>query len=246
MRSSNPAMQAIAQSAGSVNFGGQELAATMSGSIYKSIFAVVLTFVVAALTFSKVPYIVSSVESLNGYVIGSVIVAFIVALITIFKPSVSPITTPIYAVVEGFALGVLSFYTELMYPGIVSTAVISTFCVVLSMLVLWKFRIVVPTQKFRSIITGAVCGIALLYIVNMLVSIFTKGSLLPTQGPLAIGISLIICAVAAFSLILDFQNIEDAVNMGLPKYFEYYNAFSLLVTICWLYIEILKLLRARE
>ena len=166
-------------------------------------------------------------------------------MITIFKPQSSPITAPIYAVLEGVALGALSGIFEIKYPGIASTAVLSTFVVVISMLALWKFKIIVPTARFRAIITGAVAGVAVLYIIDMVLRIFGI-NFLPTSGAMSIGISLIICTIAAFSLVLDFENIQMAVDQGLPKYFEYFNAFSLLVTICWLYIEILKLLSRRE
>ena len=117
--------------------------------------------------------------------------------------------------------------------------------VVMSMLALWKFKVIVPTQKFKAVLTGAITGIFVLYMINLVVSLFGV-SFLPQTGPLSILISLIVCTVAALSLILDFDNIQQAVDAGLPKYFEYFNAFSLLVTICWLYVEILKLLAKRE
>ena len=181
----------------------------------------------------------------NGLMLGSVILGFIVALVTIFKPTAAPITAPIYAVLEGGALGSLSGIFEIQYPGIVSTAVMSTFVVVMTMLALWKFKIIVPTQRFRSIITGAIGGICVLYIANMIFSLF-GANLIPQTGPISIIVSLVVCTVAAFSLVLDFENIQVSVDEGLPKYFEYYNAFSLLVTICWLYVEILKLLSKRD
>jgi len=123
--------------------------------------------------------------------------------------------------------------------------VMSTFVVVMTMLALWKFKIIVPTQRFRSIITGAIGGICVLYIANMIFSLF-GANLIPQTGPISMIVSLVVCTVAAFSLVLDFENIQVSVDEGLPKYFEYYNAFSLLVTICWLYVEILKLLSKRE
>ena len=134
---------------------------------------------------------------------------------------------------------------ELKYPGIVSTAVMSTFAVVLAMLALWKFKVIVPTARFRSIVTGATAGVFVLYLLNFVTGLFGF-NLLPSTGALSIGISLLICTIAAFNLVLDFENIQVSVDEGLPKYFEYFNAFSLLVTICWLYIEILNLLSKRE
>ena len=246
MQSSNPAISVIRKNAGVYNFGGTEAGATISGTTTKSIVLVALTLIIGYFAMNyTINYVYTTGQVPNGLMLGSVILGFIVALVTIFKPTAAPITAPIYAVLEGGALGSLSGVFEFKYPGIVSTAVMSTFVVVLTMLFLWKFRIVVPTQKFKSIITGAVGAIAVLYLINMVFSLF-GGHLLPTSGPMAVLISLIVCTVAAFSLVLDFDNIEQSVNQGLPKYFEYYNAFSLLVTICWLYVEILKLLANRE
>ena len=246
MQSSNPAISVIRNTAGAYNFGGLEQGASISGTTTKSILLVLVTLISV---YFSMNYTMSSIWNTqtipSALMYGSLILGVIVAFVTIFKPNLAPITAPIYAVLEGGALGSLSGVFEFKYPGIVSTAVMSTFVVVLTMLFLWKFRIVVPTQKFKSIITGAVGAIAVLYLINMVFSLF-GGHLLPTSGPMAVLISLIVCTVAAFSLVLDFDNIEQSVNQGLPKYFEYYNAFSLLVTICWLYVEILKLLANRE
>lgn len=246
MQSSNPAISVIRKNAGVYNFGGTETGATISGTTTKSIVLVALTLVIG---YFAMNYTINSILSTgvlpNGLMMGSVILGFIVALVTIFKPTAAPVTAPIYAVLEGAALGSLSGIFEFKYHGIVYTAVMSTFVVVMTMLALWKFKIIVPTQRFRAIITGAVGGICVLYIANMLFSLFGV-NLLPQTGPVSIIVSLVVCTVAAFSLILDFENIQVSVDEGLPKYFEYYNAFSLLVTICWLYVEILKLLAKRE
>ncbi|MBQ8477856.1 MAG: Bax inhibitor-1/YccA family protein [Succinivibrio sp.] len=245
LQSSNPAIAVARNQAGTFNFGGEALGATIQGTTTKAIVLVALTLVVGLFamnyTMNSLMYGVMPTFLMYGSLIAGVVVAFI----TIFKPTTAPITAPIYAVLEGAALGSLSAIFELKYPGIVTTAVLSTFVVVMSMLALWKFKVIVPTQKFKAVITGAITGIFVLYIINLVVSLF-GGSFLPQTGPLSILISLIVCTVAALSLILDFDNIQQAVDAGLPKYFEYFNAFSLLVTICWLYVEILKLLAKRE
>ena len=245
LQSSNPAIAVARNQAGTFNFGGEALGATIQGTTTKAIVLVALTLVVGLFamnyTMNCLMYGVMPTFLMYGSLIAGVVVAFI----TIFKPTTAPITAPIYAVLEGAALGSLSAIFELKYPGIVTTAVLSTFVVVMSMLALWKFKVIVPTQKFKAVITGAITGIFVLYIINLVVSLF-GGSFLPQTGPLSILISLIVCTVAALSLILDFDNIQQAVDAGLPKYFEYFNAFSLLVTICWLYVEILKLLAKRE
>lgn len=245
LQSSNPAIAVARNQAGTFNFGGEALGATIQGTTTKAIVLVALTLVVGLFamnyTMNSLMYGVMPTFLMYGSLIAGVVVAFI----TIFKPTTAPITAPIYAVLEGAALGSLSAIFELKYPGIVTTAVLSTFVVVMSMLALWKFKVIVPTQKFKAVITGAITGIFVLYMINLVVSLF-GGSFLPQTGPLSILISLIVCTVAALSLILDFDNIQQAVDAGLPKYFEYFNTFSLLVTICWLYVEILKLLAKRE
>ena len=245
LQSSNPAIAVARNQAGTFNFGGEALGATIQGTTTKAIVLVALTLVVGlfAMNYTMNSLLYGVMPTFLMY--GSLIAGVVVAFITIFKPTTAPITAPIYAVLEGAALGSLSAIFELKYPGIVTTAVLSTFVVVMSMLALWKFKVIVPTQKFKAVITGAITGIFVLYIINLVVSLF-GGSFLPQTGPLSILISLIVCTVAALSLILDFDNIQQAVDAGLPKYFEYFNAFSLLVTICWLYVEILKLLAKRE
>ena len=245
LQSSNPAIAVARNQAGTFNFGGEALGATIQGTTTKAIVLVALTLVVGlfAMNYTMNSLMYGVMPTFLMY--GSLITGVVVAFITIFKPTTAPITAPIYAVLEGAALGSLSAIFELKYPGIVTTAVLSTFVVVMSMLALWKFKVIVPTQKFKAVITGAITGIFVLYMINLVVSLF-GGSFLPQTGPLSILISLIVCTVAALSLILDFDNIQQAVDAGLPKYFEYFNAFSLLVTICWLYVEILKLLAKRE
>ncbi|MBO6258652.1 MAG: Bax inhibitor-1/YccA family protein [Succinivibrio sp.] len=240
-QTSNPAVAVATRQAGSFNFGGTEAAATISGSTTKSLVYILITLVVG---YFSMAYALNGYIS-NGALIGSCLVAFIVALVTIFKPQFAPVTGPIYAVTEGVALGMLSGIFEYQYPGIVVTAVMSTFVVVMVMLVLWKFKLIVPTQRFRSIVVGATAAICVLYLLNFIFMLFGS-ALLPSSGPLSIAISLVVCLIAALNLVLDFEAIQSAVDQGLPKYFEAFNAFSLLVTICWLYIEILKLLAKRE
>lgn len=241
MQSSNPALSAIKNAAG-VNFGGLEAGATISGTTTKSILLVALTLLVGVWSMN---YSISSFYDNGTIPTGlatiSCILGLIVCLVTCFKPNFAPVTAPVYAVLEGAALGSISAIFELQYPGLVSSAVMATFAVVLSMLALWKYKVIVPTKKFAAVITSAITGICVLYILDMILGFFHI-NLIPTSGPLSILISVVVCAVAALSLILDFEQIQQSVDQGLPKHFEYYNAFCLLVTICWLYVEILKLL----
>lgn len=242
MQSSNPAIAVMTREAGTINFGGTEAAATVSGTANKSLLLAAVTVVCGYLSMDyALQNLAATGTAPRGIMTIAIIVALIVALVTCFKPNFSPVTAPIYAVSEGVGLGTLSAFFETRYPGIVSTAIMATFVVVMCMLALWKFKVVVVTAKFRSVVIGATGAIFILYILNFILGIFGI-NLLPHSGPLAIGISVVICAVAALNLILDFENIQIACDQGLPKYFEFFNAFSLLVTICWLYIEILRLL----
>lgn len=246
MQSSNPAMAVVTREAGQINFGGLEQAATVSGTTTKSLVLIAITMVTGYLAMDYTTGYIAAQEKVPGLLIyGSLIAALVVAVVTVFRPQYSPYTAPAYAILEGLALGSLSSMFELRYPGIVSTAVLSTFVVVMVMLALWKFRVIVPTARFRSVVTGATAGVFVLYMIHMVMGLFGL-PLLPSTGPLAIGISLLVCTLAAFNLVLDFQNIQDSCDQGLPRYFEYFNGFSLLVTICWLYIEILRLLSMRE
>lgn len=246
MASSNPAMGVLSRASGEMNFGGLGNVATISGATTKSIILVGITFVVGYLSMLySFGYMYAAGKAPMILMVGSIIASLVVALITCFKPQYSAITAPLYAVCEGVGLGVISAVFEAKYPGIVSTAVMSTFVVVMVMLALWKFKVIVPTARFRSIVVGATLGIAVLYLINIVLSLFGV-HLLPSSGPISIIVSLVVCAIAALNLVLDFDSIEQAVNQGLPKYFEFFCAFSLLVTICWLYIEILKLLSKRE
>ncbi len=170
------------------------------------------------------------------------IAAFILAIVTCFKPNISPTTTPGYAVLEGVFLGIISAQFERMYFGISAIAVGITLTTMLLMLFFWKTRIIVVTEKVRSVIISMTGAIVVFYLINMVASFFGF-HLMPTGGITGIAISLIICGVAAFNFLLDFDNIQSSVDYGAPKYFEYFCAFGLLLTLVWLYIEILRLLQ---
>ncbi|MBA4196836.1 MAG: hypothetical protein C0459_04705 [Chitinophaga sp.] len=173
----------------------------------------------------------------------------ICALVISFKPNWAAYLAPAYGILEGFALGALSVVINetvgKKYPGIVMQAVGLTFGVAIAMFVLYNFRIIKATEKFKSVIFAATLGIAVFYGITMLLRLFgvqLEFMSITNGGILGIGISLFVVAIAALNLILDFDMIEKGAEMGAPKYMEWYGAFGLLVTIVWLYIEILKLL----
>jgi len=168
---------------------------------------------------------------------------FIVAMITAFKKEWSPVMAPIYALLEGLFLGGLSATLDLRYPGIAMQAVGLTFGTLLVMLLAYRSGLIPVTAKLRMGIIAATGGIALLYMVEWLLSFFgVYFASINGSGPIGIGFSLIVVAIAALNLVLDFDFIERGVQYGAPKYMEWYGAFGIIVTLVWLYLEILRLL----
>ncbi len=164
-----------------------------------------------------------------------------------FKPTWAPYLAPAYGLLEGFFIGGISaIMNEIFaksYPGLVMQAVGLTFGVSIAMFILYNFRIIKATEKFKSVIIAATLGIAIFYGLTMLLRLFNITiPFMYDSSLLGIGLSLFVVAIAALNLILDFDMIEQGAEQGAPKYMEWYGAFGLLVTIVWLYIEILKLL----
>lgn len=187
--------------------------------------------------------------SLAPAVIGvAAIAGFVLALVTIFKPTIAPWTSPIYAAMQGVFLGGLSQVVEMrfhkVYPGIALQAVSLTVGTLLIMLFLYGSGTIRVTERLKSGIimaTGAVC---LFYVVSILLSFFgVSMPLIWSATPLGIGFSLFVVGLAAFNLLLDFDFIEEASRREAPKYMEWYGAFGLIVTLVWLYLEMLRLLQ---
>tara|TARA_E500000075_G_C6938193_1_gene292926 strand:- start:131 stop:880 length:750 start_codon:yes stop_codon:yes gene_type:complete len=176
----------------------------------------------------------------------ALIVGFILAMVTIFRSKEKARSTaPLYALAQGIALGGITLMYENQFDGIAIQAIGLTFGILASLLVCYKSGLIQPTENFKLMIFAGMGGIFILYIVSFIMSFFGSGiSLLsPTNGSLmSIGLSLFIVCIASLSLVLDFDFIEDGAEKGLPKYMEWYGAFSLMVTLIWLYIEILRLL----
>lgn len=172
------------------------------------------------------------------------IAAFVVALITCFKPAISMITAPIYALLEGLLLGAVSAAYNAQFHGIVFQAVAITILVFFVMLGMYRFQVIRVTDKVVKIITSATLAIAIFYIVSIVARLFgANTSYLTSSSPLSIGISVVICLVAAFNFLVDFEFINRMTNQySTPKYMEWYAGFGLLVTLVWLYLEILRLL----
>ena len=181
------------------------------------------------------------------WMIGAAIGGLIVAIVLTFKPRLAPYLAPAYGVLEGVFVGAISAYYNYAFaetaPGIVMQAVGLTFGVVIAMYLLYHFKIIKATQRFKSIVFTATAGIALFYVIAFVLRFFgVQMPLIHESSMIGIGFSVFVVAIAALNLIIDFDMIEQGAAMGAPKYMEWYGAFGLLVTIVWLYIEILRLL----
>jgi uncharacterized YccA/Bax inhibitor family protein len=173
------------------------------------------------------------------------ILGFIVAIFTFFKKQYAPFTVPLYALFQGLFLGGISFMYGQMFDGIVYNAVLLTVTILLSLLLAYRSGIIKATENFKLGVFAATGGIALFYLISFIASFFGGGIAIfdPTNGSMtSILVSLGVVLIASLNLVLDFDFIEQASENGAPKYMEWYGAFGLLVTLVWLYLEILRLL----
>ena len=240
-RSGNPAFRSKAFTQRSSDFSTSEVM-TLSGTVNKTGLYLLLCFMTAAWTWNQF-YASGEPSSIMPYLTFGLIGGLIAALVTIFKPTAAPISAPIYALLEGFAIGGISAVVEASYEGIVIQAVGLTFFTLASLLMAYKTGLIKPTENFRLMLFAATGGVALLYLINFIMMFFGASiGFIHSNGLLGIGFSLAVVAIAALNLVLDFDFIEQAAEQGAPKYLEAYGAFSLLVTLIWLYLEILRLL----
>jgi len=238
-KSGNPALNVFEKT---ISLPGAE-AMTESGTLNKFFLLFLLVMGSASLTW-KAFY-----DGVNvmPWMIGSALLGFITAMVVIFKKEWAAYLTPVYALFEGVFLGAISATYNNVFaktaPGIVTQAVLLTFGVVIAMFLLYRFRVIKVTDKLRSIILMATAGIAIFYLLSIVLRLFHVDIAFIHEGSLlGIGFSLFVVAIAALNLLLDFDMIEKGVAAGAPKYMEWYGAFGLLVTIVWLYLEILRLL----
>jgi uncharacterized YccA/Bax inhibitor family protein len=175
--------------------------------------------------------------------IGGGIGGFVLSLVIIFRPVWSSWAAPVYAVLEGLFLGAVSSFFEFKMPGIVIQAASLTFLTLFAMLFLYRTGIIKVTEKFRMGVFAATGGIALMYLAGFILGLFgVNFPMMHSGGTLGIVIGVVICGVAALNLVLDFDLIDQGAQSGLPKFMEWYSAFALMVTLVWLYLEILRLL----
>jgi len=182
-------------------------------------------------------------EAAMPWMIGGIIGGLVFALVTIFKKEWSPITAPIYSLCEGLALGGISAFLEKVYPGIAIQAVGLTFGVLAVMLVAYTSGLLRATRKFVIGVVAVTGAVFLVYMADMVMGFFGHHvAALYSAGPWGIGISVVIVIIAALNLILDFDFVETGVHAGAAKYMEWYGAFGIMVTLIWMYMEILRLL----
>ena len=209
---------------------------TMDGAVNKSMILVALTLVAAMFTYRQ-SGVSSSVVMVTG------ILGFIIALIASFNPASTPVTAPLYAIVEGLFLGAVSYAFGDMYDGIVLQSVMLTFGTLFGMLGLYSFGIIRMSAGLSRFLFVATAGVAITYLLTFILGLFNvQVPFIHDSGPIGIGFSAFVVILAALNLIGDFATIESGAAQGAPKYMEWYSAFGLLVTLVWLYLEILRLL----
>ncbi|MCB0271797.1 MAG: Bax inhibitor-1/YccA family protein [Bdellovibrionales bacterium] len=246
MRRFNPAMNAQVLQKETVGYGEDTM--TVSGTIQKSGILFGLLVAGAVISWNQIlAHGDMSIAFAQRYMMISAIAGFGIAMATIFLKKYAAFLAPLYAIVEGFFLGSISLFMERYFPGVVLQAVMGTFAVFAVMLALYAGKVIRVTDKLRSIVMVATGAIALMYLVNLGLAFFgTQIPFLHSSSPLGIGISILIIGVAAFNLLLDFDMIEQYAGR-VQKHMEWYCGFGLLVTLVWLYLEILRLLaRTRD
>lgn len=216
---------------------------TMQGTVIKTAVLLLIALISAGWTWVKFFKTGAHPEALSPWLIGGAIGGFAIAMVTVFKPAWASITAPIYALVEGIFIGGLSAIMELSFPGIVMQAILLTFGTMFAMLAAYQSGLIRATENFKLGIVAATGGIALVYLVSIVLGFFNiQVPFIYSNGWVGIAFSLFVVGIAALNFVLDFDFIEQSTKRGAPKYMEWYASFALMVTLIWLYIEILRLL----
>ena len=216
---------------------------TASGTASAALLLMLLLVASAMFGWSSVSESVEGAVTFPGWAMAGALFGFVCAIVLTFKPKLARVLAPVYAIAEGVFVGAISKVFNTAYDGIVIQAVGITLGVFVTMLVLYRTGVIRVTDKMRRTIIGATLGIAIFYGVSFLLSLFGMNiSFFNSSSPMSIGFSFLVAGLAAMNLALDFDFIERGEASGLPKYMEWYAAFGLMVTIVWLYLEILRLL----
>ena len=237
MRSGNPAL--TADTFMTVPGVADDQAMTIGGTVNKTGLSLLILMATASVVWNRGPsdpslWTLTTVGGIGG---------FVLAMATVFKRQWAPFTTPAYAALQGLALGGISVVFEASYPGIVSQAVFLTFGTLGALLVAYRSGLIQATENFKLGVAAATGGIALLYLLSFVLGFFGMSvPLIHSSGTFGILFSVFVVVIAALNLVLDFDFIEQGAERQAPKYMEWYGAFGLLVTLVWLYLEILRLL----
>ena len=236
LRSGNPTLNAK-------TFSGFDMTTsqsmTISGTVQKTGFSLLLLMAAALFTWN----LSAGDPRAGGLMMVGMIGGFVLALITIFKQYLAKYTVPAYSIFQGLALGGISKFFETMYPGIVTQAVMLTFGTLGALLLAYISGLIKPTENFKLGIVAATGGIAFVYLISWVLSWFSVSvPLIHSNSNMGILFSIGVVVIAALNLVLDFDFIEEGAEKGAPKYMEWYGAFGLMVTLIWLYLEILRLL----
>lgn len=238
LRSSNPALNDSVFTRQPALAG--DVGMTLQGTVNKTLILATLLVLAGGVSWR----VVEASPGLSGMLMGGCgIAAFVVAMVSCFKPAWSPALAPAYAVLKGAALGVISLRYAALYDGIVLQAALLTLGVLFALLFAYQSRLIRATENFKLGLTAATMGILLFYLATMVLGFFgVRIPFLHESGPLGIGFSLVVVVIAALNLVMDFDFIENGVQMRAAKHMEWQAALGLLITVVWLYIEMLRLL----
>ena len=241
LRTSNPALNDRVFREAAAGALGDRM--TIEGTVNKTGVLLICTVLTAAWTWHLFMQTRDPATVMPLVLVGA-IGGLVFAIATVFKNTWAPFTAPVYALLEGLVLGGVSAVLEVRFPGIAIQAVSLTFGTLIALLLAYRSRLIPVTQNFRLGVVAATGGIFFVYLVTMILGLFGVhfGSSIYGAGALGIGFSVFVVIVAALNLVLDFDFIESGARMGAPKHMEWYGAFGLMVTLIWLYFEILRLL----
>ena len=240
-KSGNPALRENTFAGLSEGASGQE-SMSLQGTVNKTGLLLIAVFLPAVYVWDLFSA-TGEFSSISTWFYVGLFGGLITAIVLVFNKQLAPYLALVYAGFEGLAMGGLSALMEFSYPGIVIDALLLTFGIFFALLFVYKLGIIKPTENFKLIVASATGGIALFYVISLALSFFgIQAPLIHDSSLLGIGFSLFVVVIASMNLVVDFDFIEQGVESGAPKYMEWYGAFGLMVTLIWLYVEILRLL----
>lgn len=238
-RTGNPALKVDTFTGHSVSVTDMRQAMSLNGVVHRTAFLLFLVVAGAAVTWNF--FFSGALSMVLPMMLGGTLSAFVLGLVLIFKPHLAPKLAWMYALLEGLALGGISAYAEMRFPGVVIQAVGVTFGTLFSLLAAYRSGLIKATENFKLGVVAATGGVCLAYLGSFILGMFGI-HLVAATSPMGILLSVVVVIIAALNLVLDFDFIESGVEARAPKWMEWYAAFGLMVTLIWLYLEILRLL----